>query len=30
LVPGLGLVLTDELRREYAWRERSGARMRVD
>ncbi len=28
--PGLGLKLTDELRREFAWREGGGARMRVD
>lgn len=28
--PGLGLILTDELRRRYAWREGGGARMRVD
>lgn len=28
--PGLGLVLTDDVRREFAWREGGGARMRVD
>lgn len=28
--PGLGLQLTDEIRSRYAWREDSGARMRVD
>jgi L-alanine-DL-glutamate epimerase-like enolase superfamily enzyme len=27
---GLGLVLTEEVRRRYAWREGGGARMRVD
>ena len=28
--PGLGLTLTEEGRRQYAWREGGGARMRVD
>jgi L-alanine-DL-glutamate epimerase-like enolase superfamily enzyme len=28
--PGLGLTLTEEVRRQYAWREGGGARMRVD
>jgi L-alanine-DL-glutamate epimerase-like enolase superfamily enzyme len=28
--PGLGVQLTDELRRRFAWREGGGARMRVD
>jgi D-galactarolactone cycloisomerase len=28
--PGLGLMLTEKVRRQYAWRDGGGARMRVD
>jgi D-galactarolactone cycloisomerase len=28
--PGLGIVLTDTIRRDFAWRDGGGARMRVD